>query len=271
MYIHGECRSTLASVQTINAVSRIASRAIQGGFNRQACLLKIQEMLNATSSLVNDTSIFYQDKSGRIYSGYQNPIIREETCVAQCGGSGMGWYHDSATRLLTWFVPGLFLISSIKLAPIGLRRFATVAHLFGNPIHSYWSLLSKLESWNEYYTLALEYHGRGQEPASRFEQFVLPRYKTPIDKQARDMAVILAAIKELLPRESITRSHVAAIHACSCSATNYNQIAGSIVSAEHLVLPLPGLQSAHTYSALSAHSLQSWVAQEVLLDLQGDE
>jgi hypothetical protein len=251
MYLHGESRPTFAPFQTINAISRLASRAIQG-FNRPVCLPVIQGMLNATSSLANDPSFFYRDKSGRIFSDYSNPIILEDKCVELCGGSGMGWYSDSATRLLTWFVPGLFLIWSINLAPIGLERFVTVAHLFGDPIHSYWSLLSKLEDWNECDRLAREFHesnlppasrslllaSRILPPASKFWHF--PCYNTPIDEQARDIvvmideqardtAVIIAAIKELLPANKDI--DVAAIHYCSCSTVNYNQIAGSIISA----------------------------------------
>ncbi|KUJ08696.1 uncharacterized protein LY89DRAFT_724737 [Mollisia scopiformis] len=232
MYIRSESHSS--HIRTFNSIARLVSSALHGGFNRQACLPVVQGMLNSSISLANDTSFFWQDNSGHSWSDYLHPIVLVDICEEICGGSGMGWYPDTATRLLTWFVPGIFLVSSINLAPIGKKRFAMVAHLFGDPIHSYWSLLTKLEDWDECYDVARSLHLNtpALESSSCFWQFLLPLHATPIDKKARNTAVIIAAIKELLPPNS--NLTITSINQCSCldiPPTMLNELAGSIISA----------------------------------------
>ncbi|KAF8847461.1 hypothetical protein BDZ45DRAFT_733598 [Acephala macrosclerotiorum] len=249
MYLHGE--SHRSHIRTLNAISRLVSRAI-GGFNRQQCLPVVQQMLNSSTSLANDTSFFWQDPFGRIWSDPQNPIILESVCKEICGGSGMGLYPDTANRLLTWFVPGLFLISSINFAPIGFRRFAMIAHLFGDPIHSLWSLLSKLEDWNNCYDMARvmirevypnvtrprsfdgPHQGRNRTCRLFYSiwKVVRPLHIVHIDERARDIAVILIAVRELLPSPNHD-INIDSLYLCSCfepmSETFHKQIAGNIV------------------------------------------
>ncbi|KAE8451442.1 hypothetical protein EG329_004071 [Mollisiaceae sp. DMI_Dod_QoI] len=268
MYIYGEPHQLYNSTSKI--VPRIISspQTIEGGFNREQCLPLVQQMLNVSTSLSTNTSFFWQDRFGHIWSDYEHPIIRDNVCEQICGGSGMGWYPDIATRLLTWFIPGIFLVSSINLAPIGINRFVAISHLFGDPIHSCWSLLSKLEDWNKCYAIAETLHSspaglrpgpdkgskkirrpfpsrdrRKSFPSLRYLKrkilmLLCPIQATTLHSPARDTAAIIAAIKEIIPpTTSLTiQSLLPCSCSCSCSrmskpslATLQNQTAGNII------------------------------------------
>ncbi|CZR54960.1 uncharacterized protein PAC_04845 [Phialocephala subalpina] len=234
MHIYGaSCQS---SIRTLHATSQIVSRAIERGFmGRQECFSVVQQRLNSSTNLANDTSFFWQDHFGHIWSDYNNPIILESVCKEICG-SGMGLYPDTANRLLTWFVPGLFLISSINFAPIGFKRFVMISHLFGDPIHSLWSLLSKLEDWNNYYDMARNhYRNVAAESWNDDDPRRSPRrvwWTTSIDKRAIDIAVILIAIRELLPSQTHD-INVNSIYVCSCfehkQKNFHKETAGNVV------------------------------------------
>ena len=240
MYIHSESRSS--SLRTLNAISRLMTRAIHEGFNREKCLPTVQRLLNSSSSSVNDTSLFWKDSTGHIWSDYENPILQVSFCKAECGGSGMGWYPDAATRLLIWFIPVIFLISSINLPPIGRKRFVMISHLFGDPIHSFWSLSSKLEDWNHCYAMAKKIHA--PRPSSiegpnmvmntsrSGRESVRPPHTTSVDKRIRNTAVIFAAIREVLPPSGY-EMNPNSLYSCSCIryiAEDMNrEVAGNII------------------------------------------
>ena len=76
-------------------------------------------------------------------------------------------------------VPVVVLTFNLQYAAIGKERFFTVLHLFGDPIHSTWSLLAKVETWRQCYG-----GGTGR---------------------SKNEAVIIAAIQELV--ETLNVSH----------------------------------------------------------------
>lgn len=240
MYIHSESRRS--NLHTLNAISRLTTRAIHEGFNREKCLPTVQQLLNSSSSSVNDTSLFWKDSTGHIWSDYENPILQVSFCKAECGGGGMGWYPDAASRLLIWFIPVIFLMSSINLPPIGGKRFVMISHLFGDPIHSFWSLSSKLEDWNHCYAMAQMFHapGPGSNDSPKMVmnilcsgwEFVRPLHTTSVDKGIRNTAVIIAAIRELL-QPSGYDMNPNSLYLCSCiqyiAEDMSREVAGSII------------------------------------------
>ncbi|KAE9364175.1 hypothetical protein N431DRAFT_354301, partial [Stipitochalara longipes BDJ] len=147
------------------------------------------------------------------------PILSERACDITCGGSGMGWYTDTATRLLTWFIPAIILISSISLAPIGVNRFVTISHLFGDPIHSLWSLLSKLEDWNHCYDMARRLHPDTSRPSN----------------DPRNIGVLIAAIRELQQPNNYDTDVTGIHYTCPCRCfrgmlgTLHTETAGNLV------------------------------------------
>jgi hypothetical protein len=122
-----------------------------GGFNHQQCFADVQDKLSNHTILANDTAIFATDRSGKLFG---NSSLTIPGCVQLCGGSGTGWYSDAPSRLLTWFLPAIFLLSSMQYAPLGKKKLFMIVHLFGDPIHSIWSLQLKLDDWNTCYSEA---------------------------------------------------------------------------------------------------------------------
>lgn len=128
-------------------------------------------MLQEDPSMANDTDTFAADNQGKLLSSPQMLVIRVPACEKICG-SGWAKYPDAGPRLMTWLVPVVVLTLNLQYAAIGKERFLTVLHLFGDPIHSTWSLLAKVETWRQCY--------RGGTGRSKNE------------------AVIIAAIQELV-------------------------------------------------------------------------
>ena len=110
------------------------------GWNRTDCAIKVNQMARSNDSSLNPAWILS-------LADPNNPILTVEGCEAICD-SKMGFYPDSPPRLITWLLPVIFLIGSMQFAPIGKKRFLMVLHLLGDPIHSTWSLLVKLEDWH---------------------------------------------------------------------------------------------------------------------------
>ena len=110
------------------------------GWNRTDCAIKVNQMVRSNDSSLNPAWILS-------LADPNNPILTVEGCEAICD-SKMGFYPDSAPRLITWLLPVVVLIGNMQFAPIGKERFLMVLHLLGDPIHSTWSLLVKLEDWH---------------------------------------------------------------------------------------------------------------------------
>lgn len=125
---------------TIARLSVVAAIRLQPvlGWNREDCIAKVNELVQSNSSLNPAWVISLVDPN--------NLKLTVEGCEAICD-SKMGFYSDSAPRLITWLLPVILLIGNTQFAPIGKQKFFMVLHLLGDPIHSTWSLLAKLEDW----------------------------------------------------------------------------------------------------------------------------
>ena len=146
------------------------------GWNRQNCITKVNTMVRSNDSSLNPAWILS-------LTDPNNPKLTVEGCEAICD-SKMGFYPDSAPRLITWLLPVILLIGNMQFAPIGKERFFMVLHLLGDPIHSTWSLLAKLEDWYRCFSYI-----RGQYP------------KKPSPNQEyriKSSVIVLAVAEELL-------------------------------------------------------------------------
>ena len=129
------------------------------GWNRTSCITKVNLMARSHDSSLNPAWILS-------LADPNNPILTVDGCEAICD-SKMGFYPDSGPRLITWLLPVLLLIGNMQFAPIGKERFLMVLHLLGDPIHSTWSLLAKLEDW--YRCLSYIRRNYPQKPSSKEE------------------------------------------------------------------------------------------------------
>ena len=121
------------------------------GWNRQSCITKVNDLFRSNDSSLNLAWIISLTEPN-------NLKLTVEGCEAICD-SKMGFYQDSAPRLITWLLPVILLIGNMQFAPIGKERFFMVLHLLGDPIHSVWSLLAKLEDWYRYFSyIRGQYH-----------------------------------------------------------------------------------------------------------------
>jgi hypothetical protein len=140
--------STLDDLRTFNLT-------FKGGFNRNSCYGRTLDYLH-DGTLARDSEVFFRDESGRVLSDDQDPTLTLPGCRALCGES-QAWYWDIGPRLTTWLVPILLLISNVELSPLDKRRFFAIIHLIGDPIDSIWSLVHKIDAWDQCYTLAKQY------------------------------------------------------------------------------------------------------------------
>ena len=141
-----QLRSSIVSIASAVAGPRVQSAA-GAGFQREECLKKVAEIIQG-----NDTSINL-DPSWFIDLNPANPILTLHGCEQLCG-SGTGWYQDSGSRLVTWLLPVILLLSNMQFQPIGIQRFLLIPHLLGDPIDSTWSLLAKAHCWSQYFYTA---------------------------------------------------------------------------------------------------------------------
>ena len=141
------------------------------GWNRPNCTAEVDQMARSNDSTLNPAWFFS-------LADPNNPILTIEGCEAICD-SKMGFYPDSAPRLITWLLPVILLIGNMQFAPIGKERFLMVLHLLGDPIHSTWSLLAKLEDW--YHCL------------SRIRQKLSPKQESRV----KSSMMVLAVAEEL--------------------------------------------------------------------------
>lgn len=109
------------------------------GLNRTNCAIKVNQLARSNEISLNPAWFLS-------LADLNNPILTVEGCEAICD-SKMGFYPDSAPRLITWLLPVILLIGNMQFAPIWKEKFLMVLHLLGDPIHSTWSLLVKLEDW----------------------------------------------------------------------------------------------------------------------------
>ncbi|KAF2268674.1 hypothetical protein CC78DRAFT_439446, partial [Lojkania enalia] len=101
----------------------------------------------------NDTSIFYTNDNGTIFSDPANPILTFPGCTQLCG-TGRSWYPDPGPRVSTWLIPVVLLVSNMEVSPLDKRRYLMLLHLLGDPINSLWALLLKMEAWSRCFSMA---------------------------------------------------------------------------------------------------------------------
>jgi len=83
--------------------------------------------------------------------GEKIPDGRVRTLLSQCYAMcGLGYtpypYGDILKRIALWLVPVFMLVGNFQFPPLGpLNSFCIAVHLFGDPIHTVYSLLVKLE------------------------------------------------------------------------------------------------------------------------------
>jgi hypothetical protein len=163
-------------------------------FDREVCYNKTQTMLDSNTSMAMDTSIFITNL-GQLMSNASNPWLTIPACNSICG-SQMGFYSDTPSRLLTWLIPTILLVTNMQFALFGKERFLMVVHLFGDPVDSLFSLLSKIDSWNRW-----SYICQGG-----FESNV----------PTRSFALVMSTIEEVVPSSHMNFQPYQSV-ACSCS------------------------------------------------------
>ncbi len=140
--------STLDDIRSFNLTHK-------EGFNRTTCYARTLDYLN-NGTLDKHSEAFFRDDSGRVWSEGKDIILTLPGCKALCG-EGQAWYWDIGPRLTTWLVPILLLISNMELSPMDKRRFFAIIHLVGDPIDSIWSIVHKIDAWDQCWTLAAPY------------------------------------------------------------------------------------------------------------------
>lgn len=130
------------------------------GWNRQDCITKVNELVRSNDSSLNPAWVIS-------LADPNNLKLTLEGCEAICD-SKMGFYADSASRLITWLLPVILLIGNMQFAPIGKERFFMVLHLLGDPVHSAWSLLAKLEDWYQCFSNIRAQYPRKPSPQQEY-------------------------------------------------------------------------------------------------------
>lgn len=137
-----------------------------GGFNRKTCYNRTLEYLK-NGTLDRDSEVFFRDNNGRVMSEDKDITLTLPGCRTLCG-ERRDWYWDIGPRITTWLIPILLLISNVELSPLDKRRFFAIIHLVGDPIHSIWSLVHKIDAWDQCYALAEQY----ARPPNRLQRVI---------------------------------------------------------------------------------------------------
>lgn len=124
----------------------------QGKFDRNSCYHRTQGYLD-DRTLVKNREVFFYDDSNKTLLQNDPIALTLPACRVLCGG-GQDWYWDSGPRISSWLFPLLLLISNVELSPLDKRRFFAIIHLIGDPIDSMWSLVHKIDAWDQCHTLA---------------------------------------------------------------------------------------------------------------------
>jgi hypothetical protein len=197
-----------------------------GGFDHVQCFNDVQNMLSNHTIDANDTTIFATNSSGKLLG---NSSLTIPGCVQLCGGPGTGWYSDAPSRLLTWFLPAIFLLNSMQYAPLGKKKLFMIVHLFGDPIHSIWSLQLKLDDWNTCYSEAemtcggpdqsQQNHSYFRKKITTLRQLLIPLLaikKTEHQQVVTNAAVVWSAIQEVQRSLSDDSSSEESYGPCKC-------------------------------------------------------
>lgn len=155
------CLVLLTSTSLVTAANftledlRIFNLTHKGEFNRNTCYNRTLDYLH-NGTLAKDSEVFFRDDTGRVMSEDEDITLTLPGCWALCGEK-QAWHWDIGPRITTWLIPILLLISNVELSPLDKRRFFAIIHLIGDPIDSIWSLMHKIDAWDQCYTLAAQY------------------------------------------------------------------------------------------------------------------
>ncbi|KAL9607527.1 MAG: hypothetical protein Q9167_007567 [Letrouitia subvulpina] len=129
--------------------------SLRSGFVREECLKRTLDNI-ANGKLSPNDDVFMRDAAGRPMSDPKDLTLTLPGCNKLCGPE-QRWYSDIGPRVSVWLLPVLLLVSNIELSPLDKRRFYAIFHLLGDPIHSFWSIIDKLDSWDHCYRSAEQY------------------------------------------------------------------------------------------------------------------
>ena len=115
------------------------------GFQREECLKKLALILQRNDTAIKLDPNFFKDPNPA------NPILTLYGCEQLCG-SRIGWHSDSISRLVTWLLPIILLISNMQFQPIGNSKLWLIPHLLADPIDSTSSLLVGVHRWSQFFT-----------------------------------------------------------------------------------------------------------------------
>jgi hypothetical protein len=175
-------RSFWPSLLQISLIAAI-SLPTAAGRDRPECASYITNILNnSNSSSITAHPELYVD-----LSDHNNPILTLLGCEKICG-SGYGIYHDIGPKLVTWLLPVILLVANMQFAPIGKESALMILHLLGDPNHSTFSLIAKVEDWRQCLCRAEEL---GSTSANEKKE------KKKRDRIIKSRAVIAAVAKEL--------------------------------------------------------------------------
>ncbi|KAL8735860.1 MAG: hypothetical protein Q9181_002638, partial [Wetmoreana brouardii] len=151
------CKAVFACMLVFLAIDRAttAEDTLDPGYVREGCLALTLELL-ANGTLGPDDEVFMRDAAGRPMNDPKSLTLTLSGCKKLCG-SRREWYRDIGPRLSGWLFPVLLLVSNVELSPLDKRRFYAIVHLLGDPVHSFWSLVDKIDSWDRCYRLAEQF------------------------------------------------------------------------------------------------------------------
>lgn len=129
------------------------------GWNRMICYREIVLMLESGKLSTNDTEIFAMSpREQSLMSDINNIALTTSGCSRLCDSEGPTLYSDSIPRLTQWLLPVLLLIMNMPFGSSKSQVLASVMHILGDPIHATWSLLAKVELWNQSLVIAEKVH-----------------------------------------------------------------------------------------------------------------
>ncbi|KAK3367567.1 hypothetical protein B0H63DRAFT_515402 [Podospora didyma] len=147
-------------------------------FDRDECMKFVNRLHNQSKIPYEyESDFFARNADGQLLNASGNMQVTIRGCELFCGPRTS--YVDAGPRFMTWILPVILLLSNVELSPTEKRRFATFAHVLGNPVDALWSLVYTLQIWNKIYDVS-----RALYPNE--------------DGKARIVGVVLAGFQELV-------------------------------------------------------------------------
>ena len=245
----------------------LSPNIVVASFDRSKCRKGILEMLQEDPSMAQDTNTFAADKEGNLLSSHTMALLIP-ACDRICG-TGWAKNPDAAPRLMTWLVPVVVLTLNLQYAAIGKERFLTVLHLLGDPIHSTWSLLSKVETWRQCYDRR---KGRSKNEAVMIAGIGELVETLDVDFNAAQVKLILQDIYTRLETQPANFDNLVANTASELAECRVNQTmrtwAAIVLYLIHVIaalVPKLGQASSPSGGRIGTAMLLSWLLPIVLL------